>query len=98
MGIKEQNQTWTIGEIILFVPFLKGFLTISFLSRGKTIALYQVIFSLMDFIAPVIGANLVKYFSYNILWIMILYFTLLSSILMFLAFKKVGFWGTSYNK
>lgn len=79
---------WTLGEIILFVPILRELLKYSPAKNGKTVASYQITFSISEILAPLVGGAIILT-SYQMLWNLVLCLTTVSAlILLFLYFKE----------
>nr|WP_245806547.1 hypothetical protein [Francisella halioticida] len=64
---------WTIGEMVLYPPLLLYILSSSKYSKGKTMGIYQVFYSIGSLMAPLLG-TLVYEYSPRILWNMSLVF------------------------
>ncbi len=77
---------WTLGEIILFVPFLTFFLKSSPFSKGKTISIYQLCFAFSDFVYPLIAAQMILVSKFY-LWILVICLSIFSSIFSFKLIK-----------
>ena len=70
---------WTLGEMILFVPFLTFFLKNSPFSKGKTIGMYQLCFAFSDFIYPLIASQIIL-ISRSYLWVLVILISMISSV------------------
>ncbi|MDO6704950.1 MFS transporter [Photobacterium sp. 1_MG-2023] len=56
---------WTLGEILLFVPAVQFIIEYSVSTKGKTISVYQSLFSVSDFLSPILGGAIIAIgFSY----------------------------------
>ena len=72
---------WSIGELILFVPFLQSFLKNAPFTRGKSIGIYQLCFSFSEFIYPLIASQIILISSYYYLWVFVILTSIATSIL-----------------
>lgn len=86
---------WTLGEIILFVPALKLIMQYTTVSNGKTISMYQSLFSLSDFAGPAIGGVFIS-LGYAYLWDFTLLMGITASFILLILYKTKGFAG-EYN-
>ena len=59
--------TWTLGEIVLFPSQLAMLIRLSGSNKGKSIGLYQMVFSLASCISPLAGTVVYSY-NANLLW------------------------------
>jgi predicted MFS family arabinose efflux permease len=58
---------WTVGEIIFFPAQLAMVIRLSGENKGRSMGIYQMVFSLASFLSPALGSTIYAY-NQNILW------------------------------
>ena len=71
---------WTLGEIVLFVPFLQSFFKNTPFPKARTIGVYQLCLHFSKFIYPLIASQIIL-ISNVYLWISVASISLVASIL-----------------
>ncbi|MED5505489.1 MAG: MFS transporter, partial [Pseudomonadota bacterium] len=95
-GLALSVSAWTLGEMLLFVPAVQFILEYTTSKRGKTISVYQSLFSVSDFIAPILGGAVIA-FSFSYIWDISLALGITSSVIILIIKKKCRVKNESYQ-
>ncbi|MED7789199.1 MFS transporter [Francisella sp. 19X1-34] len=77
---------WTIGEMVLYPPLLIYIINSSNYSKGRTMGIYQVFYSVGSLVAPLLGTLIYDY-SPQLLWSTFLILGVVCSIVFLLIYK-----------
>lgn len=77
---------WTIGEMVLYPPLLLYILNSSRYSKGKTMGIYQVFYSVGSLAAPLLGTFIYDY-SPQLLWNALLVIGIICGIIFLLIYR-----------
>ncbi|ARR08105.1 Arabinose efflux permease [Vibrio campbellii] len=95
-GLALSVSAWTLGEMLLFVPAVQFILEYTTSKKGKTISVYQSLFSVSDFIAPILGGAVIA-FSFSYIWDISLALGITSSVIILIIKQKCGVKNESYQ-
>lgn len=96
VGLALSVSAWTLGEMLLFVPAVQFILEYTTSKKGKTISVYQSLFSVSDFIAPILGGAVIA-FSFSYVWDISLALGIASSVIILIIKQKCGVKNESYQ-